>query len=472
MPILGHTLLSKDLVDETLIISDMYDLNEYIALQLLCTAQQQSPQHPGLPRGLIAVLLYYDGRKTLITTLKNLFQIREGISWCVEISPDITKIISRYIDSLVADGLLNRIIDLLDTLDITKEHALLTDNRALGSPKHRRQIADLFEDIRLQLATILFCSSAQCGLSKETTIKLIGYLSKHKPGDARGGLDDVTLALLMALLYALDLSVFHKREDAEVAMNGLPIISEPNFTSDVLDSLEQTWECDELRSIVLFSFGLAMATLRQAPQVLQQNSLAIIDRDEDLVNSAIENRVFDFMYHILLENENIFKTEFYFRRIHLLVTDFIELMHSKVTELRTRADDTARTIQIHAEQGLDSPTKLCRNFETLLLIVGKFYGNDQLDLKLDLEYWGPMEMAGNYQRASSRSVSLFKFIRLAGELLPPILFVPYLKMLAGLSSCQQSARNAFNLLKQGSGVSGSTTLSWDHFFSSLARYYA
>lgn len=111
------------------------------------------------------------------------------------------------------------------------------------------------------------------------------------------------------------------------------------------------------------------------------------------------------------------------------------------------------------------------NFETLLLIVGKLYSNDQLNLNLDLEYWGPMEIANNYQRTSTRSVSLFKFIRLAGELLPPNLFVPYIKMLAGLSSCQQSARNTFNLLKQGPGVSGSTTLSWDHFFESLNRYH-
>lgn len=143
----------------------------------------------------------------------------------------------------------------------------------------------------------------------------------------------------------------------------------------------------------------------------------------------------------------------------------------QVTDLRARADETARTIQLHAQQGLDPPPNLCMNFETLLLIVGKLYGNDQLNLNLDLEYWGPMEIANNYQRTSTRSVSLFKFIRLAGELLPPNLFVPYIKMLAGLSSCQQSARNTFNLLKQGPGVSGSTTLSWDHFFESLNRYH-
>lgn len=169
----------------------------------------------------------------------------------------------------------------------------------------------------------------------------------------------------------------------------------------------------------------------------------------------------------------IFRTEFYFRRLHNIITDFIELMHSKVTELRARADETARTIEIHAQQGLDPPINLCRNFETLLRIVGKLYSNDQLGLNLDLEYWGPMEIPGNYQQSTSqRSVSLFKFIRLAGELLRPILFIPYLNMLAGLSSCQHSARNAFNLLKQGSSINNRATLSWDHFFGSISIYYS
>lgn len=152
-----------------------------------------------------------------------------------------------------------------------------------------------------------------------------------------------------------------------------------------------------------------------------------------------------------------------------LKTNFIPI---QVTELRARADEAARTIQCHAQQGLDPPSNLCQNFETLLLIVGKFYSNDQLDLQLDLEYWRPMDGPSSYQTVSTRSVSLFKFIRLAGDLLPPTLLVPYLKMLAGLSNCQHSAQKAFDFLKQGYGVSGSTTLSWDHFFTSLTKYYA
>lgn len=139
---------------------------------------------------------------------------------------------------------------------------LLSENRALGPLKHHRQVLDLFDEIRLQLATTIFCSSAQCGLSKQTTIKLIGYLAKYKSIDARGGIDDVTLALLVALLYALDLSVFHKREDAEIASKNLPFISENGFAQDVLDALYTPWECEELRAITLFAFCLAMATLR------------------------------------------------------------------------------------------------------------------------------------------------------------------------------------------------------------------
>ncbi|XP_058819266.1 nuclear pore complex protein Nup205 [Topomyia yanbarensis] len=472
LPEFGHTILSKDLVDESVIISDMYDLNEYIALELLCTAQQQMPNHPGLPRGLVAVLLYYDGRKSLVASLKELFQARAGVSWCTDAPTEITQLITAYTDALVADGVLEKILDLLEELDVTKELDVLTTNRALGPPKHHRQVLELFEEIRLLLATCLFNWAAQCGLPRGTTLKLIRHLAKYKSTVSSGGIDNVTLALQMALMYGLDMSVIQRREDGEDIVKRLAMVKDTEFIETVMEALSSSWECEGLRSVSLFTFGLAIATLRLAPQNLYTNSSRIIDQDEMLVDAAIQGRVFDFIHYTLLENEIVFRTEFYYRRMHVLFTDFIELMHSKVTELRARADETARTVQAFQQQGLDPPANLCRNFEALLLSVGKLYQNDHLRLNLSLEYWGPMEVAANYQRASSRSVCLFKFIRLAGELLPPTLFIPYLKMLSGLSSSPQSARNAFNLLKQGGGPSGaSATISWDHFFNSLFRYY-
>lgn len=156
----------------------------------------------------------------------------------------------------------------------------------------------------------------------------------------------------------------------------------------------------------------------------------------------------------------------------MLLTDFIEFMHSKVTELRGKADETARTIMGFIKEGLEPPFNLDHSFEMLMLCISKFYKDNRAGLGLCVEFWEPLDSTFSSVKTTTRSVSLFKFIRLAGELLPSTLFVSYLKMIAGLTSCEKSARNTFNLLKQASGLTGSTTLSWEHFFGSLIQYYS
>lgn len=220
---------------------------------------------------------------------------------------------------------------MIDELDISKEIELLTANRGLGPPKHHRQVLDLFQDIKLALATALFNWSAQCGLPKDTVIKLIEHLAKSKLTESRGGIDDITVTLLMALIDGFDTSVLQRHEDGEEIVQSLPIMKEANYAQNVFETIHAPWECDELKSIVLFAFGLSMATLRQAPQSLQLNSSRIIDQDEQLVDEAIQSQVFDFIHYVLLESELVFKTEFFYRRIHVLITDFIDLMHSKVS---------------------------------------------------------------------------------------------------------------------------------------------
>lgn len=70
-----------------------------------------------------------------------------------------------------------------------------------------------------------------------------------------------------------------------------------------------------------------------------------------------------------------------------------------------------------------------------------------------MEYWchhtdSTFASASAYMnRLPSREVALFKFVRLAGEILPAGLFVPYLKMIASLASSPQAAKQAFNFLK-------------------------
>lgn len=292
----------------------MFNLNEFMTLELLCTAQQQVPHHPGLPRGLVAILLYYDGRKTLVATLKQLFQACQGHAWCCDAPFEVTNLVTEYCNSLVADGILLKIIDLLTQLDLTSELDKLSQNRALGPPKHRRQVLTLFEDIRLQLATCLFSWSAQHGLPKDVTLKLITLLSTYKSLEPRGGIDNVTLALLMALLYAFDVSALQKRDDTDDSLLQLPIVRDRTFADEINDSLANAWETDEMRSVAMFAFGLSMATLKQAPLVFQNNAARIIDQDEYLVECAIQKNVFKFIHGNLLANETIYKYVFVLHR--------------------------------------------------------------------------------------------------------------------------------------------------------------
>ena len=89
---------------------------------------------------------------------------------------------------------------------------MLQKNMALGDAKHRRQVSDLFEDIRQSLADCIFSYAAQSGLNKNDTMRLMDYLSKVKPGDvnAVGVIDDTNLTLIMALMYAMDVSALSK----------------------------------------------------------------------------------------------------------------------------------------------------------------------------------------------------------------------------------------------------------------------
>lgn len=252
----------------------------------------------------------------------------------------------------------------------------------------------MFEDTRVNLAGILYSWSAQTGLPKETTLELINYLKNVKIEET-SSLDDVTLNLMMALLYALDLSVLHNREDGEELVESLPIVSESGFIADILENLLNTkWECEGLRALALYSFGLALSALRLSPNSLHPPGL--LDQDDQLISTSIEMKVFDFMHNILLENKSIYKQEFFYRRMHNLLTDFIELKYSKIMELRAKADETSRTIDMYTQEGLEPPQHLSYDFEMFLLSIAKLYKDNSLGLDLCVEYWGPLDNTMNY----------------------------------------------------------------------------
>ncbi|KAI8429413.1 hypothetical protein MSG28_000056 [Choristoneura fumiferana] len=153
---------------------DMFNVNEYLALELLHTAQRQMPRHPGLPRGLLAVVLYYDGRRALVQALKELLTARDGVCWKL-------------------------------------------------------------------LAGVVFSASAQRGLERDVLLRLINEQTTAPSQGPTGALDEVSLALQMALLYALDLSVLHRREDGEELAKKLPLIQDATLITVAAPAPSASW---------------------------------------------------------------------------------------------------------------------------------------------------------------------------------------------------------------------------------------
>ena len=143
-------------IDEALILSDTLDLSEFSSVELLLTAEQQQPRFPWLPRGLVSVLLYHDGQQCLLRALKILVQAREGVSWSYELDGNISTLIMNFTNELFENGLVEKILKLLDGVSVEGELEKLHKGRAVGDDRHGAQLVDLIEEERSLLAECLF----------------------------------------------------------------------------------------------------------------------------------------------------------------------------------------------------------------------------------------------------------------------------------------------------------------------------
>ncbi|XP_046581767.1 nuclear pore complex protein Nup205-like [Haliotis rubra] len=468
---------SQQFVTETLILSDLFQLNELAAMELLMAGENQLPNYPGLTRGLVAVILYYDGRRSLVNSLRILLQSREGRTWTLGMPSDLAHLIQTFTSQLVEEGLVNKILDLIRSVSEVTEMDKLQKDRALGPPKHRKQVVELFREIKLSLAECLFCLACQQPLSKGDTLRLIAHLREDNYVTGDDKLDPVTLCLLLTLMYCFDVRILEQEDAAEIAQR-LPVISDPTYLMEVHREMVSVtaWAIPGLKATVQFAWAMLLRQLSQYP--LAGGVTEPFEDDEALMDQAIEGNVFSFLRSSVVALPEFHQDEFYCRRLHCLVTDLIYHMPLKVKELRNRGDETARIIMAYQVEGQEEPLQR-RDLEHMFGLICELYMKDPMNLELSLEFWCPAESAGGQEsfynyRPPPRQVALFKFIRGAGDLLPAPLYIPYINMLAGLASGPQAAQHCFNLLKANGNNSGgsSSMVSWDHIFVSLNQYYA
>merc|ERR1719187_1091504 len=147
----------------------------------------------------------------------------------VRLAPDdVAEIVVEATSQLMSDNLTENILACLTSLDWATDLAPLQKHAALGDPHHVSTVSLLHGDIRQNLADCLYCYAAQSGLPTAATSRLLDHLSRVGPGTAVGALDDVTTALVMAALAAIDVSGVNREEGASI-----PVVSDPKFISAI-----------------------------------------------------------------------------------------------------------------------------------------------------------------------------------------------------------------------------------------------
>ncbi len=260
MSTVSHSLtLPQDFIDESLILSDILDLNEISAVELLLAGEQQLPNFPSLTRGLVAVLLYYDSKRCLVTSLRSLIQAREGVSWTLGLASNVSDMISKFTDELLHDGLVDGILKQVNTVDTEKELENLSKGQAIKDSQHRQQIIDLIDDTKHAMMDCLFYWSCQTPFDKDNILKLIKELKKqsvtnegHKP------MDYVSLAIFFTLIQSFSVSgSLHDLDSMFGEEHLMPVLSD-NSLIPTLHKLvcKDDWSNPSIGAAVQFAWGI------------------------------------------------------------------------------------------------------------------------------------------------------------------------------------------------------------------------
>ena len=130
----------------------------------------------------MAVLLYHDGRRGIVSALRTLIQAREGVAWTAGLSTSIVNLITAFTDQLFEEGLVGKILSLLDSITVEGELNILAKGKGVGGPQHRQEIVDLVTEQRSLLADCLLYWACQNPFPKAETLKVLRYLQKVQVG--------------------------------------------------------------------------------------------------------------------------------------------------------------------------------------------------------------------------------------------------------------------------------------------------
>lgn len=211
------------MIEEAITLSDLFGLSELSCVELLIEAEEQMQYFHGFNRGLTAILLYYDCKKIQMNNLKTLLLARSGRLWVLDenIPAEINNFINSFIQKLLQSGLIDKILTQIAIHEWNKAEENLHRVNGLGNLKHRKQVRNLYEEVKVLLGECVFISACQVPLNQVNTLSVITFLKNNSqmlPShqlDSKLNLDTSHYFLLMALLYCFDPSYLDIKENGK-----------------------------------------------------------------------------------------------------------------------------------------------------------------------------------------------------------------------------------------------------------------
>lgn len=479
--------VAKVLIEEALLMSDMFDLNELISLELLITGDYQVPRFPGTPRGPVAVLLYYDAKKSLLTSLKCLLEASTGKSWSAQHNDaDLSRIITNFVKELVADGIFDRAIEALTEFNPTKELELLARNKALGPGKFKKQLFDMVREIYELYGYLIFCFAAQFDLSEKSIKSLLKYVITKSsicsdlvestslgvpvpPVTHTKSLDAVSTYTTLAYFYAVDATSLQANQPAE-QIKKLAFIRNPKLLRELQCMIQDPaagYNIPQMEHILTLVNCLTGRCASRFYDASYGQPIQDVASDVGkLFLSSLNSGALDIIQTLLVENSYSQKDEFSMLRLHHLITDIPYLFASNIKDLREKCEESGRIITAYLREGIKPPElpqfELTDSFDQFLQLTTTFYsipGNNT-----SKEIWQLNTSADHYEK-----MNIFnRLIRSTIETFTlPLLSVPIINLLAAFATA--SPFNIFSLVK--SNVQ-STTVFAGGINTSSSRLYS
>ncbi|CAH8493175.1 unnamed protein product [Schistosoma rodhaini] len=437
-------VLSEDVIQESLFISEVFNFNELRALELCLTVESQLSLFPRLGRGFVAVVLYYESHLSIIDTLVTLIGARDGRMWSNPTSAEICQAIHSFTDELFDNGLFPNILGVLRSFSVFKEFSRLENLQVLGDSKHRHDVFMMLKNISEGLAECVMLWSCQSVLNLgEFKLVLDCLLSSTNQEPSTKNNDNQTeltfqnngqltregLHLLMSLLHCLQ--PFSSNTLCADQVSDLtdidwthPLYTDRTFAASVgrlLDNQRSLFEqrseesdSDRLKLLAFIRLSWALclrrtshlrAELRRRQTVdvsrstpytvanrkdlatLNEEDFGIGGDEEDELQAAlaIESGALEFVRKQILNTTDFEREPLWVYRMHCIITDLIVHMAVRVKEIRLRDEDILRST------GFD-PSTTGHGFANFLLLIAQLYNQpgSRLHGRLGLEFWWPV----------------------------------------------------------------------------------